>query len=154
MSSCCLSPGVKVALLNSKCTSRMVIVSSFGKPTGAATGSGAGVTIGQPVASTGVPFGVFGHLSLLLRTPSPSSSPSPWAQQYAPAITPTAPPKPAATEAVWKAPIAAPASAPQAAHRGQSVFFRPAHPVNTLVTKIRGNAVRIMLIQFFSFGIG
>src|SRR5690606_11742399 len=124
------------------------MTSSLTTTTSSTTTAGAGSTSGQPVASTCTPLGVSGHLSMLFFTPSPSSSPSPCTQQYAPAITPTAPPRLAATAAVWNAPAAAPAKAPPAAHKGQSVFCRPAQPVKTLVTRIRGNAVRIILINF------
>jgi hypothetical protein len=46
------------------------------------------------------------------------------------------------------APRAAPVTPPTAAQVGQSVFCKPAQPVNTLVSRTKGNAVRTMLIEF------
>src|SRR5688500_9521587 len=59
---------------------------------------------------------------------------------------------PPAQEVLSMAPNPAPIAPPTAAQVGQSVFCKPAQPVNTLVSRTRGNAVRTMLIGFLLEG--
>src|SRR5471032_1009943 len=48
--------------------------------------------------------------------------------------------------------MAAPVTPPTAAQVGQSVFCKPAQPVNTPVSRTKGRAVRMMLICFLLRG--